>query len=81
MAGRLGPVETLVVEVRAWARNHEGGSTPAWSTPVTTTPVIVSLHRLYTGCGQGPAQDVPEQSGTGHVIASGSASTPPPWPW
>jgi hypothetical protein len=59
----------LVIQVGAWARNHERG----FDTRVVDTRddhmVIESLHRLYTGCGLGPAQDVPEQSGTGHLIA------------
>jgi hypothetical protein len=60
----------LVVEVRALsARNHERG----FATRVVDTrddhAVVESLDRLYTGCGLGPAQDVPEQSGTGRVIA------------
>jgi hypothetical protein len=62
-------VLAAAIHACADARNHERG----FDTRVVDTrddhAVIESLHRLYTGCGLGPAQDVPEQSGTGHVVA------------
>jgi hypothetical protein len=59
----------LVVEVRAWTRNHERGFDTRLVDTRDDHMAVESLDRLYTECGLGPAQDVPEQSGTGHVIA------------
>jgi hypothetical protein len=59
----------LVVEVTTWTRNHEQG----FETRVTDSRggrrAMMGLDRLYLACGLGPAQDVPRQSGTRHVIA------------
>ncbi len=59
----------LIVEVTTWTRNHEQGFDTRLTDTRSGRRAMAGLDRLYLACGLGPAQDVPGQSGAGHVIA------------